>query len=150
MKKLLITTLSLLIFITNCQQRQVIKSHGISYLEKREKLIMINKSNKNDIVKIFGQPASKGLTNNNLWIYIERTKTRGNMLKLGRNYLETNNVLVLEFNDYGIVFDKKFYNKDNMNDLTFAKAKTENEIKKENFIRSFLSSVRQKMQVKKK
>ena len=150
MKKLLITTLSLLIFITNCQQTRVTKIHGISYLEKREKLIMVNKSNKNDIVKIFGQPASKGLTNNNLWIYIERTKTRGNMLKLGRNYLRTNNVLVLEFNDYGIVFDKKFYNKDNMNDLTFTKAKTENEIKKENYIRSFLSSVRQKMQVKKK
>ena len=37
-----------------------------------------------------------------------------------------------------------------MNDLIFAKAKTENEIKKENYIRSFLSSVRQKMQVKKK
>ena len=150
MKNIFIITLSFLIFLNACKQREVIKTHGISYLEKREKLIMINKSNKNDIVKIFGQPASKGLTNDNLWIYIERTKTRGNMLKLGKNYLKTNNVLVLEFNDYGIVFDKKLYNKDNMNDLTFAEAKTENEIKKENYIRSFLSSVRQKMQVKKK
>tara|TARA_B110000014_G_scaffold204643_1_gene154948 strand:- start:90 stop:542 length:453 start_codon:yes stop_codon:yes gene_type:complete len=150
MIKLLFITLPLFLLISSCQQREVIKSHGIAYLEKREKLIILNKSNKNDIVKIFGQPASKGLTNNNLWIYIERTKTRGKMLKLGKNYLKTNNVLVLEFNDYGIVFDKKFYNKDNMNDLTFAKAKTENEIKKENYINSFLSSVKQKMQVKRK
>ena len=83
------------IFITSCQRNEVIKTHGISYLEKREKLIIVNKSNKNDTIKIFGQPATKGMTNNNLWIYIERTKTRGKLLKLGRNYLKKNNVLVL-------------------------------------------------------
>ena len=37
-----------------------------------------------------------------------------------------------------------------MNKLTFAKGITENEIRKENFIYSFLTSVRQKMESKKK
>ena len=138
------------IFIASCQRNEVIKTHGISYLEKREKLIFVNKSNKNDTLKIFGQPSTKGMTDDNLWIYIERTITRGKLLKFGRSYIKKNNVLVLEFDKYGILKKKKFYDKDNMKKLTFAKNITENEIRKENFIYSFLSSVRQKMQTKRK
>ena len=37
-----------------------------------------------------------------------------------------------------------------MEKLTYAKGKTENEIRKENFVYSFLSSIRQKMEAKKK
>ena len=138
------------IFITSCQRNEVIKTHGISYLEKREKLIIVNVSNKNDTIQIFGQPSTKGMTNDNLWIYIERTLTRGKLTKLGKNYLKKNNVLVLEFDKYGILRKKEFYNKDKMKRLTFTKNITENEIRKENFIYSFLSSIRQKMQTKRK
>ena len=45
---------------------------------------------------------------------------------------------------------KTFYNIENMKKLSFAEEITENEIRKENFVYSFLSSVRQKMQQKKK
>ena len=139
-----------LIIISGCQRAEVIKTHGISYLDKREKLLTINKSNKNDAIKIMGQPATKGLNDENLWIYIERTKTRGTLLKLGKSYLKKNNVLVLEFSKYGVLVKKDLFNKDDMNKLTFAKATTENEVKKENFIVGFLSSIRQKMEAKKK
>ena len=138
------------IFIVSCQRNEVIKTHGISYLENREKLIFVNKSNKNDTIKIFGQPSTKGMTNDNLWIYIERTITRGKLLKFGRNYLKKNNVLVLEFDKYGVLKKKEFYNKNKMKRLTFTKDITTNEIRKENFIYSFLSSVRQKMLTKRK
>ena len=150
MKKTKFLLIVSLIFLFACQRNEVIKSHGISYLDNREKLIFINKSNKNDTVQIFGQPATKGMTNDNLWIYIERTKTRGKLLKLGRNYLIKNNVLVLEFNKFGILTKKEFYDKEDMNKINFAKAITQNDIKKENFIYSFLSSIRQKMQSKRK
>ena len=132
-------------FTIGCQQNQVIKTHGIAYLDKREKLVIVNESNKNDILHILGHPSTKGMTNDNLWIYIERTRTRGKLLKLGRNYLKKNNVLVLEFDKYGILSRKEFYDKEKMNNITFAKNTTKNEIRKENFIESFLSSVRQKM-----
>ena len=145
MKKNIYFLVFILIFIIGCKQNEVIKTHGIAYLEKREKLIVVNESNKNDIIAVLGQPATKGMVNDNLWIYIERTITRGKLLKLGRNYLKKNNVLVLEFDKYGIVNKKEFYNKDQMNKLSFAKQVTENEIRTENFIESFLSSVRQKM-----
>ena len=150
MQKYIILIIVSLFFLIGCQRHAVVNTHGISYLEKREKLIFVNKSNKNDIVQILGQPATRGMTNNNLWIYIERTRTRGKLLKLGRNYLAKNNVLVLEFNKYGILNKKEFYDKEKMNKVKFAKDITENEIRKENFIYSFLSSIRQKMEMKKK
>ena len=140
----------LLFFIIGCKGKEIIKTHGISYLEKRQKLIVVNKTNKNDAVIILGPPATKGMTDNNLWIYIERTISRGNLLKFGKNYIKKNNVLVLEFNNYGVVYKKEFYDKDKMKNITFAKNITENELKKENFIVGFLSSIRQKMESQKK
>ena len=139
-----------LLFIFGCQQKEVIKTHGVAYLKNREKLIIVNESNKNDTVSILGQPSTKGMVDDNLWIYIERTRTRGKLLKFGRNYLKKNNVLVLEFDKYGILKKKEFYDKSKMNKLSFAKDVTENELRKENFIYSFLSSVRQKMLTKSK
>ena len=150
MKKTIFFLLANLIFFTGCQRNEVIKTHGIAYLDKREKLIVVNKSNKNDTIKILGHPATKGMSDDNLWIYIERTKTRGKLLKLGRSYLKKNNVLILEFNKYGVLNKKEFYDKENMKKINFAQAITENDVRKENFIYSFLSSIRQKMEVKKK
>jgi len=150
MKKSIYLLLVSSILLVGCQRNEVIRTHGLAYLEKREKLIVVNKSNKNDAIKSLGQPATKGMTDDNLWIYIERTKTRGKLLKLGRSYLKKNNVLVLEFDKFGILRNKEFYNKDKMRKVAFAQAITVNEIKKENFIYSFLSSIRHKMIQKRK
>ena len=150
MKKAIFYLLVHLIFFTGCQRNEVLKTHGLSYLEKREKLIVINQSNKNDAVEFLGHPATKGMRDDNLWIYIERTKTRGKLLKLGGSYLIKNNVLILEFDKYGVLNKKEFYDKESMKQINFAKAITANDARKENFIYSFLSSIRQKMESKKK
>ena len=146
MKKYIYLSVIISFFITACQQKEVTKTHGIAYLEKREKLIVVNKTNKNDTINVLGQPSTKGMTDDNLWIYIERTTARGSLFMLGRSYLKKNNVLVLEFDKYGILTKKEFYNKKKMKKISFAKDVTENEIRKENFIEGFLSSVRQKME----
>ena len=148
--KIIYVSIIILFFIIGCQRHNIVQTHGIAYLEKRQKLVVLQESNKNDVIKIFGQPATKGMTDDNLWIYIERTQTREKILKLGRNYLAKNNVLVLEFNKLGIVIKKDFFNKNNMKNVKFAKTITENELKKENFVYSFLSSIRTKMESKKK
>ena len=150
MKIAKILLLLVTIFLTSCQRNEVLKTHGIAYLDKREKLIHVNKSNKNDTIKVLGQPSTKGMSNDNLWIYIERTKTRGKLHKLGRSYLKKNNVLILEISKLGVLTKKEFYDKEKMNKIRFAKNVTENDLKRENFIYSFLSSVRQKMQVRRK
>ena len=150
MKKNIFWLIYILLFTFSCSQNEVIKTHGVAYLTKREKLIIVNQSNKNDAISILGQPSTKGMINDDLWIYIERTRTRGKLLKLGRNYLLKNNVLVLDFDKYGILQRKEFYNKKEMNEIKFAKNETKNELRKENFIYSFLSSIRQKMLSKRK
>ena len=150
MKIKLLLILLLPFIIAACQKNEVLKTHGIAYLDKREKLISINQSNKNDVVKILGHPSTKGMENNNLWIYIERTFTKSTAFKLGKNRLKKNNVLVLEFNKYGILEKKEFYNKDRMKKIEFAEAVTENELRKENFIVGFLSSIKQKMEANRK
>tara|TARA_Y100000310_G_scaffold176762_1_gene176884 strand:- start:1407 stop:1859 length:453 start_codon:yes stop_codon:yes gene_type:complete len=150
MKNTVILLLISLFFLTECQRTKISKTHGIAYLDKREKLIIVNKSNKNDAIKVLGQPATKGMTDDNLWIYIERTITRGKTLKLGGSELTKNNVLVLEFDKYGVLNSKTFYDKKNIKDIKFAKAITVNDIRRENFVYSFLASVRQKMQQGKK
>jgi len=151
MKKNILLLLILTIFLSlGCQRQEVIKTHGISYLENRQKLVLINKSNKNDVVQVLGHPSTTGMLDNDTWIYIERTKTRGKLLKLGKNYLKKNNVLVLEFDKYGMLTNKEFYDKNHMKKIKFAKVITENDLKKENFVYSFLSSIRQKMQSRRK
>ena len=150
MKKNIYLFVIVIFLITSCAQDKVIKTHGVAYLKTREKLIIVKETNKNDAIEILGQPSTKGMVNDNLWIYIERTRTRGKLLKLGRNYLLKNNVLVLEFDKYGILHRKEFYDKKEMNEIKFAKNETENELRKENFIYSFLSSIRQKMLSKRK
>ena len=107
-KKTIFFLLASLIFFIGCQRQELIKTHGVAYLNKREKLITVNKTNKNDAITILGQPATKGMVDDNLWIYIERTRTRGKLFKLGRNYLKKNNVLVLDFDKYGILKKKEF------------------------------------------
>ena len=150
MKRSILLFIFIFLFSFSCGQNQVIKTHGVAYLDKRENLIIVKQTNKNDTISILGQPSTKGMVNDNLWIYIERTRTRGTLLKFGRNYLKKNNVLVLEFDKYGILERKEFYDKNSMKKISFAKDITENELRKENFIYRFLNSVRQKMLMRRK
>ena len=113
-------------------------------------MLEVNNSNKNDVIKLLGQPHSKSITEKNTWIYIERTRTKGSVHKLGKNVLLNNNVLVVKFDKYGILEEKLFYDKEKMNKHKFAEEVTENEVKKGNFLRSFLSSLRNKMQSNRK
>jgi outer membrane protein assembly factor BamE (lipoprotein component of BamABCDE complex) len=136
----------LTVFLSNCQKNRVIKTHGIFYLQNRAVLLKVQTSNRNDVIKILGKPHSKSLHEQNTWIYIERTRTRGNLLKLGKNVLLNNNVLVLKFDKYGILEEKLFYDKKEMNKYKFVKVETENTIRRGSFVQSFVNSLRQKMQ----
>ena len=147
---ILILTISLSFFLTHCQKIKVIKSHGIFYLENRDKLLKVKSTNVNDVVRILGQPHTKSIQDKNTWLYIERTRTRGKMIKFGRNVLLNNNVLVVKFDEYGILKEKILYNKKDMNDYKFAEVVTTNKVSRGGFIDSFLASIREKMYANKK
>ena len=80
-----------------------------------------------------------------MWIYIERVLTKGSIHRLGKNVLKENNILALRSDKYGILTEKKLFQKDEINNIDFSKKITENEITKKSFVASFLESVRQKM-----
>ena len=141
MKKLLL--ISLLIIITNCSLNLVDDHHGVYFIEKKIKKIQINITNKNDLVKIFGEPSTKSTFDNDVWIYIERKITNTHFL--GKRELIVNNVLVLEIDSRGLLAKIDFYNIDDMNKLKFDKDNTDITFSKRNFIYDFLSSMRQKV-----
>ena len=131
--------------LINCQLQDPDKNHGILFLENRSNKLIINKSNQNDVLKIIGQPHSRSINNEDIWIFIERTLSKGKYHKLGRHVLKTNNVLVLTFDKYGILSSKEFYNKEDIKKIKFSKKETQNELTKKSFVESFLSSLKAKM-----
>ena len=141
----IIILLFLSIILFNCQNNKVVKSHGIIFLEKREKLIETNVSNKNDVINVFGEPHVKSIKDNDTWFYIERTKTKGGVHRLGNDIFLNNNVLVVKFNNLGVLEEKLFYDKDKMNNHNFSKEVTDNVVTRGTFLDSFLSSLRNKM-----
>ena len=135
----------LFIFILSCSFNKVVKHHGVHFLEKKHQKLMINTSNKNDIIKLLGEPSSKSTFDNDVWIYIERKISTGKIYYLGKEKLIVNNVLVLELNNMGLLASKKLYKKEDMQNIKFAENSTDPAYRKRSFVYDFLSSMRQKI-----
>ena len=133
------------IFLMNCQLQEPTKNHGILFLENRSNQLKVNVNNKNDVINLIGNPHTKSISNEDSWIYIERVLTKGAYHKLGQTVLKTNNVLVLTFDKYGILKEKDFLDKNDINNLKFTKKVTESNLSKKSFVQNFLQSVKSKM-----
>ena len=142
-KILYIIFLSLI--VANCSFKKVVKHHGVPFLEKKQKLLVVNTTNKNDILKILGNPSTTSKFDNDVWIYIERKQTQSKLKNMGRMKIYKNDVLVLEVDDYGILKKKEFFNKDDMQNIKVVEATTEIGFKRNSFIYNFMSSIRQKI-----
>tara|TARA_Y100000590_G_scaffold287163_2_gene323274 strand:+ start:63 stop:542 length:480 start_codon:yes stop_codon:yes gene_type:complete len=141
MKILLLVTF---LFVVNCKLSPIVDTHGSHFLEKKEKKLTLNKSNKNDIISLLGSPSTKSSFDSSLWIYIERKKTRSRSL-VGKRKIYKNNVLLLEIDNKGLLVYKKLYNIDDMEDIEFVKGETEISYSNKSFVYDFLSSMRQKV-----
>ena len=137
----------LLIFIIliGCKLQEPLKTHGIIFLENRSQKLVLNKSNKNDVIRIMGRPHIKEDEINQSWIYLERILSKGKYHKLGRHILKENNILVLKFDKYGVLKNKKFLKKEDLKKLEFSQKITENELTQKSFVQKFLQSIKQKM-----
>ena len=133
------------LFISNCSLNEVSNHHGVLFLDKKQEKLIVNNTNKNDIINKLGPPSTKSTFNNDVWIYIERKTTKGSLLKLGQKKLIVNNVLILEIDDRGLLSKKDFFDINDMNELDFSKDSTEKIYTKKSFIYDFLSSLRQKI-----
>ena len=140
----------LITILSNCQLKDPIKGHGINFLKNRSEKISINKSNKNDVINVLGNPHTKSIDDENLWFYFDRKLSSGKLVKFGDMNLLENNVLILYFDKYGIVTKKEFFSKEDMKKIKYSEMKTNNPVTQDSFVTSFLQSVRQKMYGKKK
>ena len=135
----------ILITVTNCAPKKVVKHHGVPFLEKKQNSLVLNESNKNDVIKILGNPSTKSFFDDNIWIYIERKQTQSELKNLGKMEIYKNDVLVVEFDDLGILKNKKLNDINKMENIMIAKETTENVNKNKSFLYDFMSSMRQKI-----
>ena len=133
------------IIATNCSFKKVVKHHGVPFLEKKQKTLIVNESTTNDIRKILGSPSTKSKFDNDVWIYIERKQTQSNIKNLGKMKIYKNDILVLEIDNYGVLTKKEFLNIDNMEDIKIVSSTTEAGFARNSFIYDFMSSMRQKI-----
>ena len=142
MKKLLILTYFIL---SSCSLDKVIQHHGVHNLEKKQTKLKINYTNKNEIFKLIGPPSTKSSFDNDIFIYIERKTSSSKLTKLGKKKLLMNNVLVLEVDNRGVLLSKKFYDKEDMQNINFDEDTTNINYSKKSFIYNILFSLRQKI-----
>ena len=137
--KILLIILTL--FLTNCKLNKIVNHHGIHNLELKSEELIVNQTNINDIKKILGPPSSKSYFDNDILIYLERKTSNSKLLKLGKRKLLTNNVLLLEIDNKGMLVKKDFLDKDDLNKLKISKKVTGIKTQKESFIKQALSNI---------
>jgi len=131
--------------VSNCSFKKVVKHHGVPFLEKKQKQLIIDKSTSNDVRRILGTPSTRSKFDNDVWIYIERKQTQSKLKSLGRMKIFKNDVLVLEIDNYGILKKKEFYNIEDMKKIKIVEDTTEANFARNSFIYDFMSSMRQKI-----
>ncbi len=141
--KILLIILTL--FLTNCKLNKIVNHHGVHNLESKSSELIVNQTNINDIKRILGPPSSKSYFNNDIIIYLERKTSNSKLLKLGKRKLLTNNVLLLEIDNKGMLVKKDFLDKDDLNNLKISQKTTDIKTQKESFIKQALSNVLDKM-----
>ena len=140
--KLLLLILFLL--TVSCSSNKVSNNHGFISLQTKYEKIIISKTNKNDVLKVIGPPSSVSNFDKNKWFYIERVKTNQSLFKLGIKKINKNNILVIKFNNKGLLVDKKLYDLNDMNDVNYVKNITEKEFKQNDLLFKIFSSIREK------
>ena len=134
-----------LFFTLSCTINKVKNNHGVLAIEKKYNKIVVNKSNTNDIVGIFGPPSTKSTFDENIWIYIERKKSNQSIFKLGKQKIDVNYVAVLEINNKGILKKKEIFDLDKMNKYKFSEDSTDSNYSKNSYIYGVLTSLREKI-----
>ena len=131
--------------VSNCSFKKVEKHHGVPFLDKKQKQLIVDQSTSNDVRKILGTPSTRSKFDNDIWIYIERKQTQSRLRNLGRMKIFKNDILVVEIDDNGILKKKEFYNMEDMKKIKVVEDTTEATFARNSFIYDFMSSMRQKI-----
>ena len=141
----IILLISIFLTITNCSMKKSVDHHGVHMLEKKTKELTVNIDNKNDIIKLLGPASVESSFDNDVMFYIERKISSQGILKLGKQKILINNVLMVEVDNRGILVKKEFFDLNEMKEIKLVVNETNVDYKKTSFVYDFLSSMRQKI-----
>ena len=141
----IILLISIFLTITNCSMKKSVDHHGVHMLEKKTKELTVNIDNKNDIIKLLGPASVESSFDNDVMFYIERKIGAQGILKLGKQKILVNNVLMVEVDNRGILVKKEFFDLNEMKEIKLVVNETNVDYKKTSFVYDFLSSMRQKI-----
>ena len=133
------------LFISSCSSGKVVNTHGNNLINITNSKLIVNKTNKNDIIDLLGPPSSKSSFNENIWIYIETKKQSTSLFKIGSRKLVKSNVLVVRMNERGILEKKDFYDINDMNKIKFSEQITQSGYDKDSYVYGVLRSLRDKI-----
>ena len=131
--------------ISSCSSGKVVNTHGNNLINITNSKLIVNKTNKNDIIDLLGPPSSKSSFNENIWIYIETKKQSTSLFKIGSRKLIKSNVLVVRLNERGVLKKKDYYNIDDMNKIKFSEQVTQSGYDKNSYVYGVLRSLRDKI-----
>ena len=141
----ILSLLTIFLLLANCNNKLAIDHHGVNKLSVKQDKLVLNQTNKNDIIEILGPPSTTSFFDNEILFFIERKEATGSILKLGSKKIIINDVLIVEIDKYGLLEKKTFYDMNKIQKIKISKNKTEVYYQKDTYIYDFLSSMRQKI-----
>ena len=133
------------LFLFSCSLTPNIKVSGVANLEKKQEALVIGVTNKNDTIGYLGETILKEYPGDNSWAYIE-TSEKKNIF--GKKKIIKNNVLLLEFNQRGVLAGKYILNINDINKLDLDKDITNTNALDDSFSKKFFGSMRKRLQNK--
>ena len=133
---------SYFIFISSCSLKPVITTHGILNLDKRTDLILLGSMNKNDVIKILGETTLKEQPDEKKWVYIETVEQK----KFGKKKIIKNTMLILEFDNRGLLKNKEVLSDNDFNEIKFDKNVTVTSGVNDSLSKRIFSSIRKRAQ----
>ena len=140
-----IVLISLLLY--SCSLTPNMKMYGIANLDKRQEVLKVGLTNKNDVIQLLGETILKEQSGVDNWAYIETVETKN---ILGTTKIVKNNVLLLIFDNKGVLSKKKYLNINDLNELKIDQSITSSNAINDSFSKKIFSSMRKRMQNKKK
>ena len=146
MKNIILIGFSIIIFIS-CTVQPNIKISGVFNLDKKQEILKESISNKNDVILNLGDALIKEFPDQKLWLYAE-THEKNNYL--GQKIILKNFVLILEFDEKGILKSKRKLTVADMKDIKFDNETTKTLALNETYSKKFFSGIKKRLESKQK
>ena len=134
------------LLLSFCSPKKIENVFGVHNLLIKQKSLNLNQSNRNDILKILGEPLAKDFIDNNIWLFNE---TKEGVSYFGKKYINKSDKIIVQFDNKGILINKQILNINQMKDLSFDEFKTASLSIDQSLFKQILSSTKKRLKTAK-